>query len=132
MYGDMLPPEGGTSWPSQKCRLKSGLNPSGGRSTACRKVLRGRLKCRRSARASNKPLQALRRLQNVGRAAVERPELPSARLSDFLEPIGDLDSLIAAQALARDLIVVTNNVDELLAWRLREKDGLSAGSAARR
>jgi tRNA(fMet)-specific endonuclease VapC len=27
-------------------------------------------------------------------------------------PIGDFDSLIAAQALARDLIVVTNNVDE--------------------
>lgn len=104
----------------------------------------------------NKPLQVLRRLQNVGRAAVavsiitvvelrqgaegsQRPELAHSRLNDFLEPItvlpfeeadaqaaariraqlfrigrpiGDLDSLIAAQALARDLIVVTNNVDE--------------------
>jgi tRNA(fMet)-specific endonuclease VapC len=27
-------------------------------------------------------------------------------------PIGDLDSLIAAQALARDLILVTNNLRE--------------------
>jgi len=28
------------------------------------------------------------------------------------QPIGDFDSLIAAQAISRDLIVVTNNVDE--------------------
>lgn len=104
----------------------------------------------------NRPLQVLRRLQNVGRAAVavsvitvlelrqgaersENPERVHGRLNDFLEPmvvlpfeeadalvaarirtqlfqrgrpIGDLDSLIAAQALARDLIMVTNNVDE--------------------
>ena len=104
----------------------------------------------------NRPLQVLRRLQNVGRAVVavsvitvlelrqgaERSpqrELAHARLDDFFgpmaalsfevsdalaaariraeifrigRPIGDFDSLIAAQALARDLIVVTNNVDE--------------------
>ncbi len=30
------------------------------------------------------------------------------------QPIGDLDSLIAAQALGRDLILVTNNLRELL------------------
>ena len=104
----------------------------------------------------NRPLQVLRRLQNVGPTAVavsvitvlelrqgaegsQQPELAHRRLKDFLEPIvilpfeeadalaaariraqlfqvglpiGDFDSLIAAQALARDLIVVTNNVDE--------------------
>jgi tRNA(fMet)-specific endonuclease VapC len=104
----------------------------------------------------NRPLQVLRRLQNVGRAAVavsvitvvelrqgaegsQHPELAHGRLDDFLEPIvvlpfedadaqvaariraqlfrvgrpiGDLDTLIAAQALARNLVVVTNNVDE--------------------
>lgn len=69
----------------------------------------------------------------------QRPDLNHAALDDFLEPmsvlpfeerdaraaaqvrahlertgspIGDFDSLIAAQGLARDLIVVTNNVDE--------------------
>lgn len=69
----------------------------------------------------------------------QRPEINHAALDDFLEPmavlpfeepdalaaahirahlerlgrpIGDFDSLIAAQALARDLIVVTNNVEE--------------------
>ena len=69
----------------------------------------------------------------------ERRELAHARLDDFFgpmevlpfeepdalaaaliraqlfragRPIGDFDTLIAAQALARDLIVVTNNVDE--------------------
>jgi tRNA(fMet)-specific endonuclease VapC len=40
----------------------------------------------------------------------------AAQLRAYLErsgnPIGDFDSLIAAQGLARDLIVVTNNVDE--------------------
>lgn len=104
----------------------------------------------------NRPLQVLRRLQNVGRAVVavsvitllelrqgaersQQRELAHARLDDFFgpmdvlpfeesdalvaarvrahlfqigQPIGDFDSLIAAQALARDLIVVTNNVDE--------------------
>lgn len=104
----------------------------------------------------NRPLQVLRRLQNVGRAVVavsvitvlelrqgaersQQRELAHARLDDFFgpmdalsfeasdalvaariraqlfrigSPIGDFDSLIAAQALARDLIVVTNNVDE--------------------
>ncbi len=104
----------------------------------------------------NRPLQVLRRLQNVGRAVVAvsvitvlelrqgaekslQRELAHARLDDFFgpmdalsfevsdaliaariraqlfrigRPIGDFDSLIAAQALARDLIVVTNNVDE--------------------
>ena len=35
-----------------------------------------------------------------------------AHLFQIGQPIGDFDSLIAAQALARDLIVVTNNVDE--------------------
>ena len=104
----------------------------------------------------NRPQQVLRRLQNVGRAAVavsvvtvlelrqgaegsQQRELAHARLDDFLgpmevlsfeeadafvaarirtqlfrigRPIGDFDSLIAAHALARDLIVVTNNVDE--------------------
>lgn len=104
----------------------------------------------------NRPLQVLRRLQNVGRAVVavsvitvlelrqgaersQQRELAHARLDDFFgpmdalpfeasdalvaarlraqlfrigRPIGDFDSLIAAQALARDLIVVTNNVDE--------------------
>jgi tRNA(fMet)-specific endonuclease VapC len=104
----------------------------------------------------NRPLQVLRRLQNVGPAVVavsvitvlelrqgaersQQRELAHARLDDFLgpidvlsfeeadamvaarirarlfeigRPIGDLDSLIAAHALARDLIVVTNNVDE--------------------
>jgi tRNA(fMet)-specific endonuclease VapC len=35
-----------------------------------------------------------------------------ANLLRFGRPIGDLDSLIASQALARDLIVVTNNVSE--------------------
>ena len=103
----------------------------------------------------NRPQQVLRRLQNVGRAAVavsvvtvlelrqgaegsQQRELAHARLDDFLgpmevlsfeeadafvaariraqlfrigRPIGDFDSL-AAHALARDLIVVTNNVDE--------------------
>lgn len=42
--------------------------------------------------------------------------LAGARLRAHLErqgkPIGDLDSLIAAQALARELILVTNNVRE--------------------
>ena len=104
----------------------------------------------------NRPLQVLRRLQNVGRAVVavsvitvlelrqgaersQQRELAHARLDDFFgpmdalsfeasdalvaarlraqlfrigRPIGDFDSLIAAQALARDLTVVTNNVDE--------------------
>ncbi|HVG08586.1 MAG TPA: type II toxin-antitoxin system VapC family toxin [Thermoanaerobaculia bacterium] len=104
----------------------------------------------------NRPLQVLRRLQNVGRAVVavsvitvlelrqgaersQQRELAHARLDDFFgpmdalsfeasdalvaariraqlfrigRPIGDFDSLIAAQALARDLIVVTNNVEE--------------------
>jgi tRNA(fMet)-specific endonuclease VapC len=104
----------------------------------------------------NRPLQVLRRLQNVGRTVVavsvvtllelrqgaeksQQRELAHARLDDFFgpmdvlpfeesdalvaarvrahlfrigQPIGDFDSLIAAQALARDLIVVTNNVDE--------------------
>jgi tRNA(fMet)-specific endonuclease VapC len=104
----------------------------------------------------NRPLQVLRRLQNVGRAVVavsvvtvlelrqgaersQQRELAHARLDDFFgpmdvlsfeesdalvaarirarlfrigRPIGDFDSLIAAQALAGDLIVVTNNVDE--------------------
>jgi tRNA(fMet)-specific endonuclease VapC len=104
----------------------------------------------------NRPPQVLKRLQNVGRAAVavsvvtlvelrqgaegsQHRELAQARLDDFLgpmsvlpfekadalvaarvraslhrigRPIGDLDSLIASQALARDLIVVTNNVSE--------------------
>jgi tRNA(fMet)-specific endonuclease VapC len=104
----------------------------------------------------NRPLQVLRRLQNVGRAVVavsvitvlelrqgaersQQQELAHARLDDFFgpmdalcfeasdalvaarlraqlfrigRPIGDFDSLIAAQALARNLIVVTNNVDE--------------------
>jgi len=104
----------------------------------------------------NRPLQVLRRLQNVGRAVVavsvitvlemrqgaersQQRELAHARLDDFFgpmdalsfeasdalvaariraqlfrigRPIGDFDGLIAAQALARDLIVVTNNVDE--------------------
>ena len=104
----------------------------------------------------NRPLQVLRRLQNVGRAVVgvsvitvielrqgaersQQRELAHARLDDFFgpmevlpfeesdalvaariraqlfragRPIGDFDTLIAAQALARDLIVVTNNVDE--------------------
>ena len=104
----------------------------------------------------NRPVQVLRRLQNVGRAVVavsvitvlelrqgaersQQRELAHARLDDFFgpmdilsfensdalaaariraelfrigRPIGDFDSLIAAQALARDLIVVTNNVDE--------------------
>jgi tRNA(fMet)-specific endonuclease VapC len=35
-----------------------------------------------------------------------------AQLFRIGRPIGDFDSLIAAQALARDLIVVTNNVEE--------------------
>ena|SRR5215213_6500882 len=35
-----------------------------------------------------------------------------ARLFQIGRPIGDFDSLIAAHALSRDLIVVTNNVDE--------------------
>jgi tRNA(fMet)-specific endonuclease VapC len=35
-----------------------------------------------------------------------------AQLFRIGRPIGDFDSLIAAQALARDLIVVTNNTDE--------------------
>jgi len=35
-----------------------------------------------------------------------------AQLFRIGRPIGDFDSLIAAQALARDLIVVTNNIDE--------------------
>lgn len=104
----------------------------------------------------NRPLQVLRRLQNVGRSVVgvsvitvlelrqgaersQQRELAHARLDDFFgpmdllpfdesdalvaarlraelfrigRPIGDFDSLIAAQALARDLVVVTNNVDE--------------------
>jgi tRNA(fMet)-specific endonuclease VapC len=104
----------------------------------------------------NRPLQVLRRLQNVGRAVVavsvvtvlelrqgaersQQRERAHARLDDFFgpmavlpfeeadalvaarvraelfqigRPIGDFDSLIAAHALARDLIVVTNNVDE--------------------
>src|SRR5262245_52857681 len=69
----------------------------------------------------------------------QRPDINHAALDEFLEPmtalpfeesdvraaaqvrahlerlgcpIGDFDSLIAAQGLARDLIVVTNNVDE--------------------
>lgn len=104
----------------------------------------------------NRPVQVLRRLQNVGRAVVavsvitvlelrqgaersQQRELAHARLDDFFgpmevlpfeesdalaaariraqlfsagRPIGDFDTLIAAQALARNLIVVTNNVDE--------------------
>jgi tRNA(fMet)-specific endonuclease VapC len=104
----------------------------------------------------NRPLQVLKRLQNIGPAAVavsvvtvlelrqgaegsQQRGLAHSRLDDFLgpmlvlsfeeadalvaariraqlfrlgRPIGDLDSLIAAQALARDLIVVTNNVSE--------------------
>lgn len=35
-----------------------------------------------------------------------------AHLSQIGRPIGDLDSLIAAQALARDMILVTNNLRE--------------------
>lgn len=35
-----------------------------------------------------------------------------AQLFHIGRPIGDFDSLIAAHALSRDLIVVTNNVDE--------------------
>jgi tRNA(fMet)-specific endonuclease VapC len=44
----------------------------------------------------------------------EADALVAARIRAQLihQPIGDVDSLIAAQALARDLIVVTNNVDE--------------------
>ncbi len=46
----------------------------------------------------------------------EEAALAGARLRAHLErqgaPIGDLDSLIAAQALARDLILVTNNLRE--------------------
>ena len=46
----------------------------------------------------------------------EEAALVGARLRANLErqgtPIGDYDSLIAAQALARDLILVTNNVRE--------------------
>lgn len=104
----------------------------------------------------NRPVKVLRRLQNVGPAAVavsvitvlelrqgaersQERELSHRRLDDFLapmlvlafeeadalvaarvrahlfrygQPIGDFDTLIAAQALVRDLIVVTNNADE--------------------
>lgn len=46
----------------------------------------------------------------------EADALVAARVRASLEqigrPIGDFDSLIAAHALARDLTVVTNNVDE--------------------
>ena len=46
----------------------------------------------------------------------EEAALVGARIRAHLErqgtPIGDYDSLIAAQALARDLILVTNNVRE--------------------
>lgn len=46
----------------------------------------------------------------------ETDALVGARLRTHLHriglPIGDLDNLIAAQALARDLIVATNNVGE--------------------
>ncbi len=46
----------------------------------------------------------------------ERDVRAAARVRAHLErigkPIGDFDSLIAGQGLARDLIVVTNNVDE--------------------
>ena len=46
----------------------------------------------------------------------EEAALAGARIRAHLErrgtPIGDLDSLIAAQALARDLILVTNNLRE--------------------
>jgi tRNA(fMet)-specific endonuclease VapC len=46
----------------------------------------------------------------------ESDALAAARIRAQLfrtgRPIGDFDTLIAAQAFARDLIVVTNNVDE--------------------
>lgn len=46
----------------------------------------------------------------------EEAALVGARIRAHLErhgtPIGDYDSLIAAQALARDLILITNNVRE--------------------
>lgn len=46
----------------------------------------------------------------------ETDVLAGARIRAHLHrtgrPIGDFDNLIAAQGLARDLIVVTNNVDE--------------------
>ena len=46
----------------------------------------------------------------------EEAALVGARIRAHLErrgtPIGDLDSLIAAHALARDLILVTNNLRE--------------------
>lgn len=46
----------------------------------------------------------------------EEAALAGARLRAHLErqgtPIGDLDSLIAAHALARDLVLVTNNLRE--------------------
>jgi tRNA(fMet)-specific endonuclease VapC len=46
----------------------------------------------------------------------EEAALAGARLRAHLErlgrPIGDLDSLIAAQALAREMILVTNNIRE--------------------
>lgn len=46
----------------------------------------------------------------------EEAALAGARLRAHLErlgrPIGDLDSLIAAQALAREMILVTNNLRE--------------------
>jgi tRNA(fMet)-specific endonuclease VapC len=46
----------------------------------------------------------------------EEAAMVAARIRAHLErrgtPIGDLDSLIAAQALARDLILVTNNLRE--------------------
>jgi len=46
----------------------------------------------------------------------EQDALTGARLRADLyrqgKPVGDLDSLIAAQALARDLILVTNNLRE--------------------
>jgi len=46
----------------------------------------------------------------------ERDARAAAQVRAHLErigrPIGDFDSLIAAQGLTRDLIVVTNNVEE--------------------
>ena len=46
----------------------------------------------------------------------EEAALAAARLRAHLErlgrPIGDLDSLIAAQALAREMVLVTNNLRE--------------------
>ena len=54
-------------------------------------------------------------MSKSGRNPSGEPSKACLRISSGLRigrPIGDFDSLIAAQALARDLIVVTNNVDE--------------------